>query len=61
MKSPYWEQLQQCPDPADKSSAPFRNGIQSWSKKEICKLSEEQSGGNAHSIQEEQLELSKGK
>ncbi|XP_064932610.1 kinesin-like protein KIF7 isoform X1 [Columba livia] len=36
-----------------------RNGIQSWSKKEICKLSEELSGGNAHSIQEEQLELSK--
>ncbi|KAM6060905.1 kinesin-like protein KIF7 [Theristicus caerulescens] len=38
-----------------------RNGIQSWSKKEICKLSEEPSGGNAPSIQEEQLELSKGK
>ncbi|KFQ47829.1 Kinesin-like KIF7, partial [Nestor notabilis] len=38
-----------------------RNGIQSWSKKEICKLSEEPSGGNAHSIQEEQLELPKGK
>ncbi|XP_075362326.1 kinesin-like protein KIF7 isoform X2 [Mycteria americana] len=37
-----------------------RNGIQSWSKKEICKLSEEPSGGNAPSIQEEQLELSKG-
>ncbi|XP_033922034.1 LOW QUALITY PROTEIN: kinesin-like protein KIF7, partial [Melopsittacus undulatus] len=36
-----------------------QNGIQSWSKKEICKLSEEPSGGNAHSIQEEQLELSK--
>ncbi|XP_061227338.1 kinesin-like protein KIF7 [Neopsephotus bourkii] len=36
-----------------------RNGIQSWSKKEICKLGEEPSGGNAHSIQEEQLELSK--
>ncbi|KFR02608.1 Kinesin-like KIF7, partial [Nipponia nippon] len=38
-----------------------RNGIQSWSKKEICKLSEELSGGNAPSIQEEQLELLKGK
>ncbi|KFM05697.1 Kinesin-like KIF7, partial [Aptenodytes forsteri] len=38
-----------------------RNGIQSWSKKEICKLSEEPSGGNAPSIQEEQPELSKGK
>ncbi|KAM7102756.1 kinesin-like protein KIF7 isoform 3-T3 [Ciconia maguari] len=37
-----------------------RNGIQSWSKKEICKLSEEPRGGNAPSIQEEQLELSKG-
>ncbi|XP_009274900.1 PREDICTED: kinesin-like protein KIF7 [Aptenodytes forsteri] len=36
-----------------------RNGIQSWSKKEICKLSEEPSGGNAPSIQEEQPELSK--
>ncbi|XP_065703669.1 kinesin-like protein KIF7 isoform X2 [Patagioenas fasciata] len=36
-----------------------RNGIRSWSKKEICKLSEELSGGNAHSIPEEQLELSK--
>ncbi|XP_062486409.1 kinesin-like protein KIF7 isoform X2 [Pezoporus occidentalis] len=36
-----------------------RNGIQSWSKKEICKLSEELSGGSAHAIQEEQLELSK--
>ncbi|KFO76510.1 Kinesin-like KIF7, partial [Cuculus canorus] len=38
-----------------------RNGIQSWSKKETCKLSEEPSEDNAHSIQEEQLELSKGK
>ncbi|KAJ7409417.1 Kinesin-like protein KIF7 [Willisornis vidua] len=38
-----------------------RNGIQNWSKKEICMLNEEPSGGNAHSIQEEQLELSKGK
>ncbi|KFQ52272.1 Kinesin-like KIF7, partial [Pelecanus crispus] len=38
-----------------------RNGIQSWSKKEICKLSEEPSVGNAPSIQEEPLELSKGK
>ncbi|XP_055572068.1 kinesin-like protein KIF7 isoform X1 [Falco cherrug] len=36
-----------------------RNGIQSWSKKDICKLKEEPSGDNAHSIQEEQLELSK--
>ncbi|XP_064525055.1 kinesin-like protein KIF7 isoform X1 [Pseudopipra pipra] len=36
-----------------------RNGIQNWSKKEICMLSEEPSRGNAHSIQEEQLELSK--
>nr|XP_054498115.1 kinesin-like protein KIF7 [Agelaius phoeniceus] len=46
-----WEQkrsLSQC-----------RNGIQNWSKKEIFKLSEEPSGGNALSIQEEQLELSK--
>ncbi|KAM6388054.1 kinesin-like protein KIF7 isoform 1-T1 [Pluvialis apricaria] len=37
-----------------------RNGIQSWSKKEICKLIEESNGGNAPSIQEEQLELLKG-
>ncbi|XP_074956670.1 kinesin-like protein KIF7 isoform X3 [Phalacrocorax aristotelis] len=36
-----------------------RNGIQSWSKKEICKLSEEPSGSSAPSIQEEQRELSK--
>ncbi|XP_050165449.1 kinesin-like protein KIF7 isoform X2 [Myiozetetes cayanensis] len=36
-----------------------RNGIQSWSKKEVCMLSEEPSRGSAHSIQEEQLELSK--
>ncbi|XP_017660442.1 PREDICTED: kinesin-like protein KIF7 [Lepidothrix coronata] len=36
-----------------------RNGIQNLSKKEICMLSEEPSRGNAHSIQEEQLELSK--
>ncbi|XP_071424706.1 kinesin-like protein KIF7 isoform X2 [Pithys albifrons albifrons] len=36
-----------------------RNGIQNWSKKEICMLNEKPSGGNAHSIQEEQLELSK--
>ncbi|KAM6388055.1 kinesin-like protein KIF7 isoform 2-T2 [Pluvialis apricaria] len=36
-----------------------RNGIQSWSKKEICKLIEESNGGNAPSIQEEQLELLK--
>ncbi|XP_056356302.1 kinesin-like protein KIF7 isoform X2 [Oenanthe melanoleuca] len=36
-----------------------RNGIQNLSKKEIFKLSEDPSGGNAHSIQEEQLELSK--
>ncbi|XP_051484464.1 kinesin-like protein KIF7 isoform X1 [Apus apus] len=36
-----------------------RNGIQSWSKKEICKLSEELSGSNAPLIQQEQLELSK--
>ncbi|XP_038003103.1 kinesin-like protein KIF7 isoform X2 [Motacilla alba alba] len=46
-----WEQkrsLSQC-----------RNGIQNLSKKEIFKLSEEPSGGSAHSIEEEQLELSK--
>ncbi|KAM3663122.1 kinesin-like protein KIF7 [Ammospiza maritima maritima] len=36
-----------------------RNGIQNLSKKEIFKLGEEPSGGNAHSIQEEQLELPK--
>ncbi|XP_054693364.1 kinesin-like protein KIF7 isoform X1 [Grus americana] len=36
-----------------------RNRIQSWSKKEICKLSEEPSGGSVRLIQEEQLELSK--
>ncbi|XP_063268293.1 kinesin-like protein KIF7 isoform X1 [Prinia subflava] len=36
-----------------------RNGIQNLSKKEIFKLSEEPSGGNAHSVQEEQLELAK--
>ncbi|XP_068059843.1 kinesin-like protein KIF7 [Anomalospiza imberbis] len=36
-----------------------RNGIQNLSKKEIFKWSEEPSGGNARSIQEEQLELSK--
>ncbi|XP_021393291.2 kinesin-like protein KIF7 isoform X2 [Lonchura striata] len=36
-----------------------RNGIQNLSKKEIFKWNEEASGGNAHSIQEEQLELSK--
>ncbi|XP_015494703.1 kinesin-like protein KIF7 isoform X3 [Parus major] len=36
-----------------------RNGIQNLCKKEIFKLSEEPNGGNAHSIQEEQLELSK--
>uniref|UniRef100_A0A8C3K258 Kinesin family member 7 n=1 Tax=Calidris pygmaea TaxID=425635 RepID=A0A8C3K258_9CHAR len=36
-----------------------RNGIQNWSKKEICKLSEEPNGGNVPSIQEEQLELLK--
>ncbi|KFO88157.1 Kinesin-like KIF7, partial [Buceros rhinoceros silvestris] len=48
-----WEQKQ--------SLSQYRNGIQSWSKKEICKLSKELSGGNAHPIQEEQLELSKGK
>ncbi|KAM4661373.1 kinesin-like protein KIF7 [Amazona ochrocephala] len=36
-----------------------RNGIQRWSKEEICKLSKEPSGDSAHSIQEEQLELSK--
>ncbi|KAM6409670.1 kinesin-like protein KIF7 [Rhynochetos jubatus] len=36
-----------------------RNGIQSWSKKEICKSSEEPGGGNAPLIQEEPLELSK--
>ncbi|XP_074457216.1 kinesin-like protein KIF7 isoform X1 [Larus michahellis] len=36
-----------------------RNGIQSWSKKEVCKLSEEPNGGNAPLIQEEQLELLK--
>ncbi|KFR01163.1 Kinesin-like KIF7, partial [Opisthocomus hoazin] len=37
-----------------------RNGIQNWSKKEICKLSEEPSEGSAHPIPEEHLELSKG-
>ncbi|KAM6058375.1 kinesin-like protein KIF7 isoform 2-T2 [Chlamydotis macqueenii] len=36
-----------------------RNGIQSWNRKEISKLSEEPSRGNAQSTQEEQLELSK--
>ncbi|TRZ20658.1 hypothetical protein HGM15179_006466 [Zosterops borbonicus] len=36
-----------------------RNGIQNLSRKEIFKLSEEPSGDNAHSVQEEQLELSK--
>nr|XP_009942114.1 PREDICTED: kinesin-like protein KIF7 [Opisthocomus hoazin] len=36
-----------------------RNGIQNWSKKEICKLSEEPSEGSAHPIPEEHLELSK--
>ncbi|XP_067161584.1 kinesin-like protein KIF7 [Apteryx mantelli] len=37
-----------------------RNGIQSWSKKEICiKLGEEPSGGNTQLIQEEQSELPK--
>ncbi|XP_041574271.1 kinesin-like protein KIF7 isoform X1 [Taeniopygia guttata] len=36
-----------------------QNGIQNLSKKEMFKWSEEPSGGNAHSIQEEQLELSK--
>ncbi|XP_066052505.1 kinesin-like protein KIF7 isoform X3 [Chamaea fasciata] len=36
-----------------------RNGIQNLSKKEIFKLSEEPSGGDAHSVQAEQLELSK--
>ncbi|XP_030353257.1 kinesin-like protein KIF7 isoform X2 [Strigops habroptila] len=42
-----------------RSLSQHRNGIQSWGKKEICKLSEEPSGGNAHSMQEEQLELPK--
>ncbi|XP_068266251.1 kinesin-like protein KIF7 [Nyctibius grandis] len=42
-----------------RSLSQHRNGIQSWSKKEICKLSKEPSGGNAPSIREEQLELSK--
>ncbi|XP_067999517.1 kinesin-like protein KIF7 isoform X2 [Melanerpes formicivorus] len=37
-----------------------RNGMQSCSKKENHKLSEELSTGSAHSVQEEQLELSKG-
>ncbi|KFV84613.1 Kinesin-like KIF7, partial [Struthio camelus australis] len=38
-----------------------RNGIQSWSKKEVCsKLGEELSGGNPQLIQEEQSELPKG-
>lgn len=60
-EGPYWEQLWQYPDQTDSFAAPSRNGIQSWSKKEICKLSEEPSGGNAPLIQEEQLELSKGK
>ncbi|XP_041325220.1 kinesin-like protein KIF7 isoform X2 [Pyrgilauda ruficollis] len=46
-----WEQKQ--------SLSQCRNGIQNLSKKEIFKLGEEPSGGNAHSIQEEQLELSK--
>ncbi|KAM7039256.1 kinesin-like protein KIF7 isoform 2-T2 [Acridotheres tristis] len=46
-----WEQKQ--------SLSQCRNEIQNLSKKEIFKLSEEPSGGNAHSIQEEQLELSK--
>ncbi|XP_009707953.1 PREDICTED: kinesin-like protein KIF7, partial [Cariama cristata] len=46
-----WEQKRSLPQ--------RRNRIQSWSRKEICKLNEEPSGGNAHSIQEEQLELSK--
>ncbi|XP_068814630.1 kinesin-like protein KIF7 isoform X3 [Struthio camelus] len=37
-----------------------RNGIQSWSKKEVCsKLGEELSGGNPQLIQEEQSELPK--
>ncbi|XP_064014186.1 kinesin-like protein KIF7 isoform X2 [Pogoniulus pusillus] len=36
-----------------------RNGIQSYSKKESHKLSEELGEGNAHLVQEEQLELSK--
>ncbi|KFQ70961.1 Kinesin-like KIF7, partial [Phaethon lepturus] len=43
------------------SKSQCRNEVQSWSKKEICKLSEEPSGGNAPLIQEEQLALSKGK
>uniref|UniRef100_U3K7I2 Kinesin family member 7 n=1 Tax=Ficedula albicollis TaxID=59894 RepID=U3K7I2_FICAL len=46
-----WEQTQ--------SLSQCRNGIQNLSKKEIFKLSEDPSGGNAHSIQEDQLELSK--
>ncbi|XP_064245804.1 kinesin-like protein KIF7 isoform X2 [Passer domesticus] len=46
-----WEQKQ--------SLSQCRNGIQNLSKKEIFKLGEEPNGGNAHSIQEEQLELSK--
>ncbi|XP_039579411.1 kinesin-like protein KIF7 isoform X2 [Passer montanus] len=46
-----WEQKQ--------SVSQCRNGIQNLSKKEIFKLGEEPNGGNAHSIQEEQLELSK--
>ncbi|XP_053844710.1 kinesin-like protein KIF7 isoform X1 [Vidua macroura] len=46
-----WEQKQ--------SLSQCRNGIQNLSKKEIFKWSEEPSGGNAHSMQEEQLELTK--
>ncbi|KAM6257350.1 kinesin-like protein KIF7 isoform 4-T4 [Porphyrio hochstetteri] len=42
-----------------RSLSQHRNRIQSWSKKEISKLSEEPSGGDACSMQEEQLELSK--
>ncbi|XP_053810993.1 kinesin-like protein KIF7 isoform X2 [Vidua chalybeata] len=46
-----WEQKQ--------SLSQCRNGIQNLSKKEIFKWSEEPSGGNAHSMQEEQGELTK--
>ncbi|XP_010080493.1 PREDICTED: kinesin-like protein KIF7, partial [Pterocles gutturalis] len=50
-KEEEWEQK--------RSLSQRRNCNQSWCKKETCKLSEEPSGGNGHSIQEEQLELSK--
>ncbi|XP_059714512.1 kinesin-like protein KIF7 [Haemorhous mexicanus] len=46
-----WEQKQ--------SLSQCRNGIQNLSKKEIFRLDEEPSGDNTHSIQKEQLALSK--